>query len=334
MNSYLLNKTTWLFFYLAILPSMLLAENNGPVDAAKAFHDKLPLICQANRPFSSLSVNFHEEDSKDGGKTWEKVGYHEINWDINKKNYSYARVSKLKEDFRSRVEKYSYNGELTIMDTFFKKTPSDDFSKYQFALAKPNFVEIRQYYPDAAFEHFFNVYKVGAMSFYTLMGELLKDPSFMQMVKSISLKKIDGKEIFEVVTNIGQVLTIDATTGCLLSKIVKVPLPNGKSWDSFRSSLEGFVSRDGYYFPKIMHYQVLEQDGKALTWTRFIFDPDSIKINHPIDPVVFKPIIPVGAQVRDEVRGITYRETGISEDGSAEHISKSLDKIVEAASKQ
>ncbi len=66
---------------------------------------------------------------------------------------------------------------------------------------------------------------------------------------------------------------------------------------------------------------------------RFLADKSSIKINQPIDPKVFTPEIPVGADVTDTVRGTRYKvkNTGPLTE-TEENIVKHLDSLLEEAS--
>ena len=48
----------------------------------------------------------------------------------------------------------------------------------------------------------------------------------------------------------------------------------------------------------------------------------------------FKVNIPVGAHVRDEIKGVSYKKAPVDENLTEEPISKELDKIFESAKKQ
>ena len=136
---------------------------------------------------------------------------------------------------------------------------------------------------------------------------------------------------------VDEYLTFDAKTGNLL-RYHREFLSDGEMKKGVVIDYESPKNVNGWNIPLVKTRKTpkLELDGKTFParMLRYSIEPDSISINTlPEKPIKAYFEIPVGAYVRDTIKGISYKQPGINGDLTQESISKELDKMIEEGKK-
>ncbi|MDR0535945.1 MAG: hypothetical protein LBG65_06335, partial [Puniceicoccales bacterium] len=98
--------------------------------------------------------------------------------------------------------------------------------------------------------------------------------------------------------------TFSETTGALLEKgSISTKLENGKTIETF---VNKYVMSDFFYYDGILFPETITLTGSNGSQSRTRVNKKTARINEPIDPSVFIPVIPGGSRVIDEINGIRY----------------------------
>jgi hypothetical protein len=310
-------------FYLLVFSSLIADGKTESVSSTLAKR-----LQQANRPFSTLSVSYDVEESRDNGHRWELVEKVRLLWDVENRKYHFVR-DKMKPNKNETYarEYYCDEGKWTIV----------------FAGRDVKSTSI-------------TITDAGLVPFYFPFSYCCKFDSYL-------LNKFDNSVLFSDVRNIGDMnvkgedsdtitivrlteskkkgvysedaFTFQKATGLLAKKVTNVVNEKGVELSKLN---EYAVPKGEYYnvnesfFPKCIIFKQYDRASKSSMLVKFTFSKD-IKINEKIPQHKFRPTLPIGSHVLNTFENRTYIVTEKTDLTEEEIMGKQLDELFERATK-
>jgi hypothetical protein len=285
-------------------------------------HDReVMFLQQAQQTFKTFYAPYSFEETKDDGKTWKRLASYELFWDTANSNFAHFAI--LPQVFKEKefwyIAEYSYKNKRISTSSL----GDGDGKTWSNKKRKNLSVTIENHTRELPFKSPFCFFRTSeGISVYDMMGNLSQ--------KKGIFSKFTKNNIDYIQYEVGvETFLFDARTGLLLCNKIK----DAHSLYHSKMTATKYMKNGDYAFPEEIVQETIDQTGKRISYTRYVFDKQNVVINNPIDINKFVYQIPVGTRVSNDVTGIAYYESGINEQLSEEFISEHLENLYQESKK-
>jgi outer membrane lipoprotein-sorting protein len=286
---------------------------------------------QMFQKFDLLHSRFNIERSLDNGKSWEKTLVSEIVLDFkNSKHYGKTvMTSAQSSSYVELIERAVENGVETVLRSRIKH--SEALRLNLKPRASTSFAEIEK--------STMNMESRAPINF--RISRLIDTQNLFSKKNTVRLVKDEnGKALLEIQAyeqipagqQVSETFIFDVQTGYLIGQKEELNT-NGKIIKLVESKFTNYTKISGIPFPRIATRTFYNGDGSYRATTRVTVEELNINDFLPDSRPEFKVEIPVGANVRDEIKKVSYKKSPIDENLTEESISSELDKIFESGKK-
>jgi hypothetical protein len=328
-NLFTLQKMRRLYPYIYIWGLFSFVSKTSFGSSPEEMSRIISRIEHVNAAFSTFSVSFEVEESRDNGVTWKKKSTDEVKLDTKKDSFFHSNIEKDSEPGISVESKYFFQRDVSTYITKQKVVPrqgTETFSEVAALIVKGK---------QGVGQHIGNVIYYNNVSNNVV---LIRNGKIIFQKSDISCEKRNGKDAViissseEKKENFGRIVfSFDKKNGQTLSRSAYVyRRTGGKLTEILLETvlMEDYFFSNGYVFPAKILYKY--SNG---TCFRYLLNKATTKINEVIDAKEFLPKLPTGCHVTDRINNTTYITPSIGNSGAEEEIEKGLKKLFDESNK-